>query len=387
MGDDAQYDGSIASDPTLSREVIDAVTEWDCETTDDTKEEEAFEVYDKYILKKWLFIAGCVLITITVMGIALTVGEYDIKFLESYELLWHHICGDVSEANDLKDYIVVNLRMPRIVAGVIAGIGLAVAGVVMQSTLMNPLADPYTTGVSSGASFGATIAITAGATIVSGQYAIVTNAFLFALIPTAVILLVSKLKNASPTTMIMSGIAIMYIFNACTTVLMLWSDPNDMAAVYEWQVGTLAKASWDEIPIMLTVTLIGTILLQSLSRKLNVLSAGDDLANSLGIDANKLRMVMMIIVALMSASIVSFTGLIGFVGLVAPHVVRLFIGSDNRYLIPAAAIFGAMLLVVADLVGRTIISPATLQVGVVMAFLGGPVFLWLIVRNKSQVWG
>lgn len=376
-------------DPRISRKVTSAVSKWVCPVQDDGQIESDFEEYHRYIYRKWLFIGACVLVVLIVIGIAVTVGPYDIGFMEAYGIIWDHFVSIFTgeEINSLDDHIVIDLRMPRVVVGIVAGAGLAVAGAVMQSTLLNPLADPYTTGVSSGASFGATLAMTMGITVAAGSYAIVANAFLFSLIPTAMILVVSKLRNASPTTMIMAGIAVMYVFNAMTTVLMLWADPNQMEEVYEWQVGSLSRSSWDELPIMIVVTLVGVLLVQFLSRKLNVLATGDDISNALGVDANKMRMILLAIVSLMSAAIVSFTGLIGFVGLVTPHIVRLFIGADNRYLIPASAVAGAALLVCADLVGRVLLYPVVLPVGVVMAFVGGPMFLWLIMRRNSRVWG
>lgn len=369
----------------LSKKVTSSVDEWVKQDISEEVSNQNFAHYKRYIFLKLVFIIVCLSILVAVIGYSITVGSTNIGYLETYSIIWNHWFGTIS--NELKDYIVVDLRMPRIVAGILAGCGLAACGVVMQSTLMNPLADPYTTGVSSGASFGATLAIVANFSIIGGQFAIVGNAFVFSLIPTGVILIVSKMKNASPTTMIMSGIAVMYIFNAVTTVLMLWADPNSMQSVYIWQAGTLSKANWDVLPIMAGATLVGFIIMMLLSRKLNILATGDDSANSLGLNANRLRVLCMILVSLVSATLVSFTGLIGFIGLVAPHIARIFVGSDNRFLIPAAASFGAMLLIVADLIGRTIVSPAILQAGVVMSFLGGPMFLWLIVNKKSKIWG
>ena len=378
----------IDYDPRISGKVRSAVSKW-TSPMEDCRYGSEFEDYHKYIYRKWIFIIFCVVIVVVVMGIAVTVGPYDIGFLDSYSIIWNHLVSLITgeEISGLDDHIVVQLRMPRVVVGIIAGAGLAVAGAVMQSTLLNPLADPYTTGVSSGASFGATLAMTMGITVATGAYAIVVNAFLFSLIPTAMILLVSKLKNSSPTTMIMAGIAVMYVFNAMTTVLMLWADPNQLEEVYNWQVGSLSRSSWEEIPIMLVVTFVGIIVVQFMSRKLNVLATGDDLSNALGVDANRMRIILLATISLVSAAIVSFTGLIGFVGLVTPHIVRLFIGADNRYLIPASAVAGAALLVCADLVGRVVLYPVVLQVGVVMAFVGGPMFLWLIMRRNSRVWG
>lgn len=351
--------------------------------------------YRRYIRFKWVFIGVCIAAVLALVGVSVTVGEYRVGFLESYGIIIDHIVAFVQnllgmEAADpldpLKDHVVWNLRLPRILVAIIAGVGLAVAGAAMQSTLKNPLADPYTTGISSGAGFGATLAICYGAGIAAGNAAIVINAFIFSLVPTAMIIAIAAARKVSPTSMILAGIAVMYIFNALTTVMMLWADPDSMAAVYSWQVGTFEGIMWEDLPAMFLVTLVGSLALMLLSNKLNVLSAGDDSARSLGIDASKLRIIVLVVVSLVTASIVSFTGIIGFVGLVAPHVARIFIGSDNRYLIPASAAFGAALLLVSDLVGRTVIAPAVLQVGVVTAFLGGPLFLYLIVRQRKEAW-
>ena len=370
--------------PVISEKVRNAVTDWFVRQTPEEELEESFEDYRKYQMRKWLFIAACIIVTAVVAAYAVTVGAYDLSISEVYAIIWDHITGNIHDAD--MDYIVITLRSPRIAVAIIAGMGLAVAGVVMQSTLLNPLADPYTTGISSGASFGATLAMILGFTLAHGPYAIVVNAFVFSLIPMFTILGVARLKQASPTTMIMAGIAVMYIFNACTTVMMLWADPNDMDAVYEWQVGSVSKNKWDAIPIMLVVTVVGIIVMQLLSRKLNVLSTGDDSARSLGLNVHQMRTLNLLVVSFMTAAIVSFTGMIGFVGLVAPHISRLFIGPDNRFLIPASAVLGAALLVCADLLGRTVIYPSVLPVGVIMSFLGGPIFLWLMLRKKSRMW-
>lgn len=370
--------------PVISGKVKKAIDIWYNHEASDDEIDQSFEEYRKYQSRKWLFIAGCIVVTVLVAAFAITIGAYDLSIVDVYSIIWDHVSGNITDLD--MDYIVVQLRSPRVVVAIIAGVGLAVAGVVMQSTLLNPLADPYTTGISSGASFGATMAMTMGMTIASGKYGIVANAFVFSLIPMFAILSIARIKKASPTTMIMAGIAIMYVFNACTTVMMLWADPNDMDAVYEWQVGSVSKNTWDEIPLMFIITLIGVIVMQLMSRKLNVLSTGDDSAQALGMNVDQMRTLNLLIVSLMSAVIVSFTGLIGFVGLVAPHIARLFVGPDNRFLLPASAALGAALLVCADLLGRTVIAPAVLPVGVIMSFIGGPMFLWLMLRKKSRMW-
>ena len=368
----------------LSDEVVSAVHRWSDREIAGNDFTEEQQNYQKYILRKWIFLAVCVAVIVIVAGYAITIGSYGIGFLESYQTIWNHITGDIADVT--KDHVVVQLRTPRIVVAIIAGAGLAVAGVVMQSTLLNPLADPYTTGISSGASFGASLAVVCGISMVGGRYGLVFNAFLFSLIPMIAIVTVAKAKNSSPTVMIMAGIAIMYIFNAMTTVLKLWADPNSLQELFEWQVGSVSSCKWDDIPIMLVITVVGIVIVQIMSRKLNVLATGEDNANALGIDASKLRTMLLILVSLMTAAIVSFVGLIGFVGLVAPHIARIFVGADNRYLVVCSAALGSALLIVGDLVGRLIIYPSTIQAGVIMAFLGGPMFLWLIMRRKSQVW-
>ena len=349
--------------------------------------------YRAYKYTRFLFLLGFLGLFILLAGIDLGVGSYSVSVREVYAALIDHIYSAITGGtlgwcdDPITDSVVWNQRLPRILAAIVVGVGLAVTGAAMQSMLKNPLADPYTTGVSSGAGFGATLAITLGASVSTGPFSIVANAFLFALIPTTVIIAVSKLKNASPTVLIMAGIAVMYIFNAMSTVLKLWSEPEALAALYRWQVGTLGGIGWNGVEIMLVVTVIGCLISMFLSRELNLLSTGDENARSLGIDADKMRILCFLVVALVSAAIVSFTGLIGFVGLVAPHMVRLFIGADNKYLIPASAFFGAALLIISDIIGRVVMSPTIIQVGVITAFLGGPVFLWLIVRKDTKVWG
>ncbi len=230
------------------------------------------------------------------------------------------------------------------------------------------------------------MAITAGMTVIAGQYAIVLNAFVFSLIPTAIIISLSMIRKSSPVTMIMAGIAVMYIFNAITTLMMLWANPNDLQAVYEWQVGSVSRVGWDEVPIMFVLVLVGTVSMMLLSSKINVLATGDENATSMGINATKLRIILLAIVSLMGAVIVRFIEMIVFVGLVARQICRMFIGPNNRFLIPCSALFGATLLITADLVGRTVFAPVVLQVGVVMAFIGGFVFLWLLLRKDSKIW-
>ncbi len=375
----------IEEDPLIAKPMSRLVREWSRTDQDDSEGyRKHMADYHRTIRRRLFFIVMCVVVTVIAAGYAIAYGPLDISFADTYITIWNHITGNVQNAG--MDFIIVNVRAPRIVAGIFGGIGLAVCGAVLQSVLRNPLADSYTTGVSSGASFGATLAITMGLSVVNSTPTVMM-AFVFSLLPIVAIILLSKHRSASsPTVMIMFGIGLMYIFNALTTVFMLWSSPEDLASIYQWQVGSLAKVTWDNIPYMAAVVIVGTIVIQILSGKLNVLATGDDNAKALGIDPHRLRVFLLAVTGLICAGVVSFTGVIGFVGLVTPHIVRIFIGADNRYLLPASALFGAMLMVVCDLLGRAVLDPAVLPVGVVMAFIGGPTFIWLLVRKGNSAW-
>lgn len=357
---------------------------WDADLSDDASLCDTTSFYTHTRTLKILFIAVCLVVTVALVGYAVTFGAINIGYLETYETMWNRITGNI--VDERSDYIVIKLRLPRILGAVITGAALAVAGAVMQSTLKNPMADAYTTGVSSGASFGATLVMAGAGSLFVTTNNLVIGAFMFSLIPVFAMVLISKIKNASSITMIMAGIGLMYIFNALTTLLMMMVDPHQLANIYRWQVGTLDMVTWKSIPIMAVTTVIGIVIMMFLSGKLNILATGDESAKAMGIDADKMRISCLVIVGLVCAVVVSFTGLIGFVGLVSPHIVRLFIGSDNRFLIPACAALGSMMLVMADLLGRMVLAPAVVQVGVIMALVGSPVFLWLLMRRKSSMW-
>ena len=384
MSDRVRFIDDINEDPLIGDALKADVMRWSEEGEPSGADFERHVTdYHRTLKRRLSFILVCLVVIVLTTGFAVTYGPLDIGFVETYVTIWHRITFNVVDSS--LDFIVIDVRMPRIVAGILGGAGLAVCGVVMQCVLRNPLADPYTTGVSSGAAFGATVAITSGLSLMNGGNT-VAMAFVFSLIPTLAMIALSRFTSTSPTTMIMAGIGIMYIFNALTTVLMLWSNPEDLASVYQWQVGSLAKVSWDDIPYMAALVIPGSILVFLISQKLNVMSIGDDCAKAMGINAPRMRIVFLALTGLLSAAVVSFTGIIGFVGLVTPHIVRIFIGADNRYLLPASAMFGAMLMIVADLLGRAVLSPTILPVGVMMAFIGGPTFLWLLMRRGNRVW-
>lgn len=340
--------------------------------------------YQKMKVKRLGFIAVCAIASFLLAIFAATVGAYPISAEEVFRCLIEAVTGQSPEDTGIY-HIVINLRMPAIVTSLVCGFALAICGVCMQSMLKNPLADPYTMGISSGAGFGAALAIILGIEIIGGA-GTVANAFIFSLIPALVILFLSKFRNATPTMMILCGIALMYLFNAATQLFMLIADPEDLSTVYKWMIGSVDGTSMDEAVIILIVAVIGSIYVQYMSNQLNLMGLGDESAKTLGVDVERKRLILLMVVTLVAATVVSFTGIIGFIGLVAPHMVRAIIGTDNRYLIPASGFFGAFLLLLSHLIAMTVAQPMILPVGVITACIGGPLFLFLILRNSKEVW-
>ncbi len=344
--------------------------------------------YRKYLFRKVLFVIVCLIVAVIAFGLELSTGAYEIGFLESYEWLFDHLMGNIppDQIGIGKDHVVWDLRLPRAIGGLAVGAALGVCGAAMQSSMKNPLADPYTTGISSGASFGAALAIILGFSLMSDvlvETAIVVNAFIFSLIPAMLIIVISKLKhNVTPATMILIGISVMYFFTAATTFLKLTASEESLAEIYMWNVGTLGKSTWDNVWILVVMSLIGIILMMYFARKLNILATSDKNALSLGVNAKQLRLIILSIVSLVTAAMVAFTGTIGFIGLVCPHVARLFLGSDNKYLIPASAAFGAVMLICSDCVAKNV--GTGLPVGTITALIGGPLFLYMLLKQAKK---
>lgn len=348
-----------------------------------TKSAEIRAQYKKFIGRKVLFIFSSLILIVIIAGISATLGSYPISVVEVYSILWH---GLFQNPETTKEIVVWDLRLPRILLGILAGIGLAIAGTTMQGVVRNPLASPYTLGIASAAGFGAAIAILLGAGFATGQYLIIANAFIFALLSSFIIYGLSRHKGATPETMILAGIALMYLFSAMTGILQYFGEAEAVKEVVFWMFGSLGRATWDKLFFVFIILTICIPLLMLKSWDLNTLGAGDESAKSLGVNVEQTRVVCFTLASLVTAGIICFTGTIGFIGLVAPHMCRMVIGGDNRYLIPASGLFGAALLLGADTVARTIIAPTILPVGLITAFMGVPLFLYLILRRRGGYW-
>lgn len=214
----------------------------------------------------------------------------------------------------------------------------------------------------------------------------VGNAFVFALIPSVIIVALARFKRATPETMILAGIAMTYIFSAVSSLLHYFSEAEALKDVVVWLMGSLGRATWNDIYIISITLAICIPLLIWRSWDLNVMGAGDETAKSLGINVERTRIFVMMVASFLTAVIICFTGMIGFIGLVAPHITRMCIGGDNRFVVPASALFGAAFLVAADIIAREIVAPVIIPVGIVTSCVGGPLFLYLIIRKKSEYW-
>jgi iron complex transport system permease protein len=289
------------------------------------------------------------------------------------------------------DLIVWQIRLPQVLAAVVAGTGLAVSGAVMQSILRNPLGSPFTLGISHAAAFGAALAVmvlgsgrmtSAGAVTVASPLVTTGAAFAFAMLAALMIVAVSRMRGARPETMILAGVALGALFTAGTMLLQFFADDVQLAAMVFWTFGDTARADWQDVALMAAVTLAASLYFFFNVWNYNAVDAGDETARGLGVPVARVRLWGMLAASLVTAVIVSFLGIIGFVGLVCPHMVRRVIGGDNRFLLPAAAVLGAVLLLLADTAARLILAPHLLPVSILTAFLGAPVFMVLIVRGR-----
>ena len=348
--------------------------------------EEFLSAYNDYLLKKIIFTALCIGAVIIAFFIGMNIGDYNTTAADVIEVIKWHLSGNIPTDEDsvMLNYIIWDLRVPRTIGTICLGAILAVCGVAMQSAMKNPLADPYTTGIASGASFGVALLIIWNIALfptLSYNLRLTVNAFVFSLLPTAIILFFSQLKKTSPTRMILTGIAVMYLFSATTSLMMLMANPDNLGEVYRWNLGNLGEINWDNLYFFVFAGLFSTITISLFASKLNILSMNDNAVKSMGIEPNKARTIILLLVCVSTAMAVCFTGTIGFVGLVVPHMMRMVIGSDCKYLIPACAAFGGLFLVCCDLIAKAVIV-AGLPVGVITSLIGAPLFIYILLRRS-----
>lgn len=327
--------------------------------------------------RKAYFVILLVVALFCVALMALARGPSSVGFKGSFAALF----GSAGTAHA----IIWKLRLPRIVMAILAGSGLALAGTVLQALLRNPLASPYTLGIASSAGFGAVTAIVFGTGICS-EYHVAGSAFLFALVSSFFILGIARLKGSTPETMILAGIAIMFLFSSLSSLFQYMGTMEEVQEIVFWFFGSLSKVGWHEISVAAVMILLPTPILLKWSWDFNLLSGGDDSAKALGVNVEGIRRYGIVLASLVTAGAICFTGVIGFIGLVSPHITRMVIGSDHRFLLPSSMLIGAVLVLSADTVGRTLWAPQVIPIGIVTSFIGVPFFLYLLMKRQRDYW-
>ncbi|MCM0756288.1 iron ABC transporter permease [Desulfovibrio aminophilus] len=344
--------------------------------------------YARYVGRKTLFIAALSLAAACSLALSLSLGAADLSLAAVVRTL-----AGAAESERAR-VILWNIRLPQSLAALAAGAGLALCGAAMQSILRNPLGSPFTLGISHAAAFGAALAVlvlgdgrltaaTGGAVVLSQPAIIVTSAFLFSLAAALVVVALARRRGSTPEVMVLGGVALGSLFTAGTMFLQYFADDVQLAAMVFWTFGDTARANWTQVGILAAAAVFALVYFTANAWNYNAVDAGDETARSLGVRLGRVRLCGMLAATLVTSVIISFLGVIGFVGLVTPHMVRRVIGADHRFLLPAAGAAGALLLLAADTAARLILAPHVLPVSVLTAFLGAPVFFLLILRRRS----
>jgi iron complex transport system permease protein len=345
---------------------------------------------NRFVVKKKKTLFAVLLLTFIILSIVATsmgaanITPYNvlIALLKAIPVVGKYIKGNVSSTHFL---IIFMVRMPRIVMASLVGMGLSVVGASFQSLFKNPMADPYVLGISSGAALGAALAIVVKLPSGVSAISIVTVfAFIGAVATTALVYSIAQVRGKVTTTnLLLAGTAVSFFMSAMISIIMVFNQEEVNKIVF-WMMGSFNASSWKNIIIVAPVVILGTVVIYFFYRDFNLMLTGDDNAKSLGVDTEKLKKLIIIVSSMIMAVSVSFSGIIGFVGFLVPHMVRIIFGPSNKALIPFSALGGAIFLLLADTAARTIASPAELPVGAVTALIGSPYFIYLLIKMKKR---
>ncbi|MEG0919016.1 MAG: iron ABC transporter permease [Anaerovoracaceae bacterium] len=344
----------------------------------------------KEIIKKNRFskivILGLTILSVIMIGVCATFGDADISLTSIYKIIIGKITFNPEMYGDIPEGIVAiiwDIRLPRIICGIFVGAGLSVAGAVFQSLLMNPLADPYTIGISTGAALGASIAIFVTGILAIATIPVLPAAFVGAILTLFVVMkIASRGSGLSSSNLIIAGIIVSSILSAGISFIK-YAAGDEVGAIVFWIMGSLASRTWTHVFVAVPVISFCVAICIYYANELNVLCNGDDTATVLGINVKKVRRILLTVASLMTAACVSVAGVIGFVGLVIPHLLRFGVTSNNRNLIPMSALAGGLLLMVADNVTRVLFG-GEIPVGVLTTLVGGPFFIYVFLRKSKR---
>jgi iron complex transport system permease protein len=325
------------------------------------------------------------------MLISSTFGTANISFMETLRVILNKIpfinnLVSTSEIPKNHILIILKIRLPRIFLSALVGMGLSVVGASFQAIFKNPMADPYILGISSGAALGAALGFVfkLESSILSSA-AITITAFIGSILTTILVYNIARVKNKIPTTtLLLAGISVSFLLSSLISVIMVFNRDQVEKIVF-WTMGSVSTANYNEIILLIPFFIVGVSIILFLSKDLNIILTGDETAKSLGIEVEKVKKIVLIVSSMIVAACVSVSGVIGFVGLIIPHVVRMLFGPDNRRLMPFSLIFGAAFMVISDTLARTIASPAEIPVGAVTALFGSPYFIYLLIKSKKKV--
>ncbi|CAK7081249.1 iron chelate uptake ABC transporter family permease subunit [Tissierella sp.] len=328
------------------------------------------------------------LVLILSIGFFAVIGTANISSIDTFRIVGSKLpiikkYIDVSDIEKSYQTIIWSIRLPRVLLGILVGASLSMAGTAFQGIFKNPMADPYVIGISSGAALGASIAIILGVNIAFINISTISIfAFIGALGAVFTVYNIARIKNKVPvTTLLLAGIAIGQFLTAIMSFLMVIYS-KDMAKIIYWTLGSLAGKGWEPLIKISIPVIISMIFINFFARDLNIMLTGEESAQSLGVDVEKTKIYILILGTFMVSMVVSIAGIIGFVGLIIPHIVRIILGPDNRIILPASAFVGGIFMVSADTIARTIISPVEIPVGIITALFGGPFFLYLLRKSK-----
>ncbi len=329
-----------------------------------------------------LWAAGLALLVISI-AVAITIGPSNLSAGDVGAVVWAKLTGAESGLSRIQEGIVWDLRLPRTLLACLCGAGLAVCGVILQSLLRNPLADPFVLGISSGASTGAVSIVVLG--IGAGSIGLAGGAFLGALGAFALVLILAHAAGGTTDRVLLAGVAATQLFSALTSfIVYLAADAEQTRGVLFWLLGSLATASWSDVLASVVLVVGGLVVCLLNASALDAFTFGQDAAASLGVSVGRTRILLLVVTALITAVIVSTSGAIGFVGLVLPHAARAIVGVKHRFLLPTAALMGAIFLVWVDTAARTVLDPQELPVGVATALIGVPAFVVILMKRGGR---
>ncbi len=339
-------------------------------------------LYRELVFRRLLFISLFLILCIVLALLNLTIGPISMGISEILQTL-------ITQGNDTAHVVIWDYRLPWTLMALLVGGALGLAGLEMQTILNNPLASSYTLGISAGAGFGAALAYILGIKVLPNvpmEFVVPINAFVFAFLTCMLIMFIGKIRGFTSETLVLGGIAISFMFQSLLALLEYYASEETLQAIVFWLFGSLTKASLFKAQVVFIVLAVVTVLLMLKSWKITALRLGDEKAKSLGVNTERLRIEVLIYVSLLTSVAICFVGIIGFVGLVAPHMARMLIGEDQRFLIIGSILCGGVILSAGAITSKIIVPGAIFPIGIITSMLGVPFFMFLVMRGRKQIW-